>query len=282
MITSTFDTATDIERRFEHIDTVIFKDPFSASKEIAKEIAELIREKQAQNQPCVLGLATGNSPIELYSELVRLHKHEGLSFKNVISFNLDEYYPISPDSENSFNQFMQLYLFNHVDLLPENCHIPDGCLSKDAIDDYCKDYESKIEALGGIDLQILGIGANGHIGFNESGSTEDSKTRWVALDDITIKEASPYFSGIEHTPKAAITLGVQKIMEAKRVILMAWGHKKAKIISSAIEGKVTQKVPASYLQNHSNVTFVLDHASSAKLTRVHSPERLHNLTSGAK
>ncbi|WP_299782981.1 6-phosphogluconolactonase, partial [uncultured Formosa sp.] len=149
-------------------------------KAVAKEIADLIKVKASQKQPCILGLATGSSPKGLYSELVRLHKEEGLSFKNVVSFNLDEYYPMQPDSVNSYVRFMNELLFNHVDILPENCNIPDGTLSKAEIASYCNDYEAKIEALGGIDLQILGIGGNGHIGFNESGSLQNSKTRLVA------------------------------------------------------------------------------------------------------
>ncbi len=221
MIKSTVDKATGFEKRFENINTVIFNDSVSASKQIAKEIADLIRVKQSQKQPCVLGLATGSSPKGLYAELVRLHKEENLSFKNVISFNLDEYYPMKPDSVHSYVRFMKELLFDQVDILPENYHIPNGTLPKEAIAEYCDAYEAKIEAYGGIDLQILGIGGNGHIGFNESGSLQNSKTRLVALDHITRVAASKDFGGLNNTPRTAITLGVKKIMEAKRVILMA-------------------------------------------------------------
>ncbi|WP_299782830.1 glucosamine-6-phosphate deaminase [uncultured Formosa sp.] len=271
MLKSSIDKATGFEKRFENIGTVVYTDSVSGSKAVAKEIADLIKVKASQKQPCILGLATGSSPKGLYAELVRLHKEEGLSFKNVISFNLDEYYPMEPDSVNSYVRFMKELLFNQVDILPENCHVPDGTLSKAEIASYCTDYESKIEALGGIDLQILGIGGNGHIGFNESGSLQNSKTRLVALDHITRVAASSDFLGLNNTPRTAITLGVKMIMEAQRVILMAWGEGKSNIIKQSVEGQVTNLVPASFLQEHDNVTFVLDKEASSKLTRINTP-----------
>lgn len=271
MLKSDIDKATGFEKRFENIGTIVYRNSTSASKAIAREIADLIKVKQDQKQPCILGLATGSSPKGLYAELVRLHKEESLSFKNVVTFNLDEYYPIEPDAVNSYVRFMKELLFNHVDILPENQHIPDGTLPKAKIADYCNQYEAKIKALGGLDLQILGIGGNGHIGFNESGSLQNSKTRLVALDHITRVAASGDFKGLTNTPRTAITLGVKKIMEAKRVILMAWGEKKANIIRASVEGKVSSQVPASYLQEHNNATFVLDQEASSKLTRINTP-----------
>ena len=271
MLKSTIDKATGFEKRFENIGTIVYENSTSASKSIAKEIADLIKVKQAQKQTCVLGLATGSSPKGLYAELVRLHKEEGLSFRNVVSFNLDEYYPMEPDSVNSYVRFMNEQLFNHVDIIPENCFVPEGRLTKEEIRIYCEQYEAKIEAFGGIDLQILGIGGNGHIGFNESGSLQNSKTRLVALDHITRVAASADFSGLDKTPRTAITLGVKKIMEAKRVILMAWGERKANIIKASVEDEVTSQVPASYLQEHNNATFILDKAAASKLTRINTP-----------
>lgn len=271
MLNSSIDKATGFEKRFENIGTVVYENSGVASRAVAKEISDLIRVKEAQKQPCILGLATGSSPKGLYAELVRLHKEEGLSFKNVVTFNLDEYYPMEKDSINSYVRFMKELLFNQIDILPENIHIPDGTLSKEQIADYCSTYEAKIEALGGIDLQILGIGGNGHIGFNESGSLQNSKTRLVALDHITRVAASNDFSGLENTPRTAITLGVKKIMEAKRVILMAWGEGKANIIKASTEGPVTNLVPASFLQEHKNATFVLDKEAASKLTRINTP-----------
>ncbi|WP_159022328.1 glucosamine-6-phosphate deaminase [Formosa sp. L2A11] len=271
MLNSKIDKATGFEKRFENIGTVVYENSISGSKAVAKEIADLIKVKASQKQPCILGLATGSSPKGLYAELVRLHKEEGLSFKNVISFNLDEYYPMEPDSVNSYVRFMKELLFNQVDILPENCHVPDGTLTKAEIASYCNDYEAKIEALGGLDLQILGIGGNGHIGFNESGSLQNSKTRLVALDHITRVAASSDFLGLNNTPRTAITLGVKMIMEAQRVILMAWGEGKSNIIKQSVEGQVTNLVPASFLQEHDNVTFVLDKEASSKLTRINTP-----------
>ncbi|HTG64789.1 MAG TPA: glucosamine-6-phosphate deaminase [Flavobacterium sp.] len=271
MLKSNIDKSTGFEKRFENINTVVFENSTEASKAVAQQIATLIKSKQENNELCVLGLATGSSPKGLYAELVRLHKEEGLNFKNVVSFNLDEYYPMEPDSINSYVRFMKELLFNQVDILPENVHIPDGTLSKEEIADYCANYEAKIEALGGIDLQILGIGGNGHIGFNESGSLQNSKTRLVALDHITRVAASNDFSGLSNTPRTAITLGVKKIMEAKQVILMAWGVGKSNIIKASVEGEVTNQIPASFLQEHNNAVFVLDKEASSKLTRINTP-----------
>jgi glucosamine-6-phosphate deaminase len=271
MLKSKIDKATGFEKRFENINTVVFENSNEASKAVAQEIAAIIQFKQKENKPCILGLATGSSPKSLYVELVRLHKEEGLSFKNVISFNLDEYYPMEPNSINSYLRFMKELLFDHVDILPENYHVPNGLLTKEQIADYCADYETKIEALGGIDLQILGIGGNGHIGFNESGSLQNSKTRLVALDHITRVAASKDFSGLSNTPRTAITLGVKKIMEAKQVILMAWGEGKANVIKKSVEDEVTNQIPASFLQEHNNAVFVLDKEASSELARINKP-----------
>jgi len=278
MLNSSIDKATGFEKRFENIGTLVYENSEVASKAVAEEIANLIRVKESLRQPCVLGLATGSSPKSLYAELVRLHKEEGLSFKNVITFNLDEYYPMEPDSINSYVRFMKEQLFDHVDILADNYHIPNGLLTKVAIADYCEAYEAKIDALGGIDLQVLGIGGNGHIGFNESGSLQNSKTRLVALDHITRVAASGDFGGLDTTPRTAITLGVKKIMEAKRVILLAWGEGKSSIIKASIEGEVTSRVPASYLQEHNNATFVLDRSAASKLTRINTPWLVEKIT----
>ena len=271
MLKSSVDKATGFEKRFENIGTVIFKNSKTASKAVSEEIASLIRSKQKKNESCILGLATGSTPKGLYAELVRMHKEEGLSFKNVITFNLDEYYPMEPDSVHSYVRFMKELLFDQVDIPTENVHIPDGTLSKEEISEYCKDYETKIKEAGGLDLQILGIGGNGHIGFNESGSLQNSKTRLVALDHITRVAASGDFSGLSKTPRTAITLGIKKIIEAKRVILMAWGEKKSDIIKASVEGEVTNQVPASFLQEHGNAIFVTDKEAASKLTRVSTP-----------
>ncbi|PKA98153.1 glucosamine-6-phosphate deaminase [Flavobacteriaceae bacterium MAR_2009_75] len=271
MLTSVIDNATELEKRFEKINTHVFNNSLDASKEVAAEVASLIRKKQAQKKMCVLGLATGSSPKSLYAELVRLHKEENLSFKNVISFNLDEYYPMKAESIHSYVRFMNEQLFDHVDIDAENVHIPDGTLSKQEIAEYCNSYESKIEELGGIDLQILGIGGNGHIGFNESGSLQNSKTRLVALDHSTRIAASKDFKGLKNTPRTAITLGVSKIMEAKRVILLAWGEAKSAIVKKAVEEEFTNQVPASFLQEHNAVDFVVDKEAASQLTRLKKP-----------
>ena len=255
---------------FEKIPVKIFTTPKEGSKYAAREIAQLIRSKAAEKTPCVLGLATGSTPISLYAELVRMHKEEGLSFKNVITFNLDEYYPIEPEALQSYHNFMHRNLFSKVDIDPAHIHIPDGRVSKEKIKEYCQEYEKKIEAVGGIDLQILGIGNNGHIGFNEPGSSRYSKTRLVTLDNSTRVANSREFQNISNVPRMAITAGIQTIMGAKRVILMAWGLK-AGIVRKAVEGDVTEHVPASILQQHNDCTFVIDELAATELTRFKSP-----------
>ncbi|HLW50241.1 MAG TPA: 6-phosphogluconolactonase, partial [Sphingobacteriaceae bacterium] len=196
------------ETRFEKLPVSVFPDPASASLAVAARIADLIRKKQASGEHAILGLATGATPVRVYAELVRLHKEEGLSFQNVITFNLDEYYPMQPDSAQSYVTFMNKHLFDHVDIPRENINIPDGMLDEDKIHEYCLAFEHKISALGGLDFQLLGIGRTGHIGFNEPGSAPNSGTRLVTLDDLTRRDASRDFGGKENVPTKAITMGI--------------------------------------------------------------------------
>src|SRR5215213_7511382 len=215
---------------FERIPVTIFPNLNEGSAYAAKEIAALIRDKQLRSEKCVLGLATGSSPKYVYAELVRMHKEEGLSFKNVITFNLDEYYPIDNDAWQSYNSYMHRLLFDHIDIDKKNIHIPNGELPKDEIKKHCSEYERAIEEAGGIDLQILGIGNNGHIGFNEPGSSLFSRTRLVPLDNSTRIANSHEFQNISKVPRLAITMGIGTILKAKRIILMAWGQMKAAVI----------------------------------------------------
>ncbi len=255
---------------FEKIPVKIFKSSEDASVSVAKEIAALIKSKEKEGKPCVLGLATGSTPTRVYSELVNLHK-KGLSFKNVHTFNLDEYFPMNPQELQSYVRFMQEHLFNHIDIPKKNINIPDGTLAKDKVADFCREYELKIDALGGIDIQVLGIGRTGHIGFNEPGSTEKTFTRLVTLDQVTRIDASSDFFGDENVPRKAITMGVGSIMKAKHVIMMAWGEGKASVIKKAVEGPVTDHIPSSFLQRHSSCQVVLDDAASSELSRIKTP-----------
>ncbi len=259
------------ETRFEKIHNEIFKNSAEASLVVAREIADLIQSKQAKNKPCVLGLATGSSPIKVYEELVRMHKEEGLSFSNVITFNLDEYYPMSKESHQSYFYFMHQHLFNHIDIDPENVNIPDGTIPFDELTQYCIDYEMKIKNAGGLDFQLLGIGRTGHVGFNEPGSHINSGTRIITLDHITRVDASFDFNGIDFVPKRAVTMGVSTILRSKRIVLMAWGQNKAGIIKRTIQGDISSEVPATFLQNHNNATFVLDQSAASELTRNKTP-----------
>ena len=258
-------------KRFEKVHTEIFKHSLKASKAVAFEIAKLIQEKNSKGEKCVLGLATGSTPQTMYNELVRLHKEEGLSFKNVITFNLDEYYPMDPEALQSYTRFMNEYLFNHIDIEKNNIHIPDGTLPIEKIEQYCHEYEQKIKNVGGIDLQILGIGRTGHIGFNEPGSNINSPTRLITLDYLTKLDAASYFFSQDNVPRKAITMGISSIFKSKRIILLAWGESKAGIIQRTVEGEITTLVPATYLQNHHNVTFVLDLAAASELARIKTP-----------
>ncbi len=259
------------KNQIEKIPTKIYTDYKEAEKQIAHEIASLIIKKKTENKHLVLGLATGSTPTKIYKELVRMHREEGLSFENVISFNLDEYYPMQPDALQSYVRFMKEHLFNHIDIKNENIHIPDGCIPKNKIAEYCRDYEKKIEAFGGIDLQLLGIGRNGHIGFNEPGSLVDSHTRSITLAYTTLKDAASDFYGEANVPRRAITMGIASILKAKRILLVALGEGKSKIIKAAIEGEINSQIPASFLQNHDNVIAILDNASSADLKRMEAP-----------
>lgn len=261
--------------RLEKIPTLIFETSEKASIAVAREIADLIRHKANEGKPCVLGLATGSSPTRVYAELVAMVKAGALSFANVHTFNLDEYYPMNPDSLQSYVRFMNEHLFDHIDIPKNQIHIPDGTLPKATVTDFCLDYEKQILELGGIDLQVLGIGRTGHIGFNEPGSPSNSITRMITLDEVTRVDAASDFFGEENVPQRAITMGVGTILQAKRLILMAWGEGKASIIQKAVEGPMTDKIPSTFLQAHPDVTVYLDDASSAELTRIKTPWLLH-------
>ncbi len=255
---------------FEKIDVKIHISAKAGAAFVAKEIAALINEKAKKSESCVLGFATGSTPIQLYAELVRMHREEGLSFKNVISFNLDEYYPIDKTAYQSYWSFMHRHLFNHIDISPENIHLPNGNAPKEEMKKYCESYEKAIETAGGIDLQILGIGQNGHIGFNEPGSSILSKTRLVNLENSTRLANSYEFENISKVPRLAVTMGISTILKAKRIVLMAWGNK-AGIVAKSVEHNITETVPASILQQHNDCLFVVDELASVELTRIKSP-----------
>jgi len=243
----------------------IYPDADQASFYVANKIATIIKTKQSEGNLAVLGLATGSTPKGVYRELVRLHQHEGLSFQNVVTFNLDEYYPMHPVEEQSYVTFMKHNLFNHIDIPAHQIHIPDGTLSLDAIQAYCALYEQKILDFGGLDVQLLGIGRSGHIGFNEPGSVANSITRLVTLNDITRADASDDFGGPDKVPTQAITMGIQTIVQAKQIFLLALSERKAEIIQQAIKGEISPTVPATFLQQLKQVEYVLDQKAAALL-----------------
>lgn len=257
--------------QFEHIKTRVFRHSDDAVREVADQIEKLIRRCQEENRPAVLGLATGSTPVKLYRELIRRHREGGLSFRNVITFNLDEYYGLSPEHPESYHNFMRVQLFDHIDIPPENVHVPDGLVDRGKVFEYCQKYEALITRAGGIDIQILGIGRTGHIGFNEPGSGIDSRTRMVALDRLTRRDAARDFRGESNVPEYAITMGVGTILEAREIILLAWGESKAAVLRAAIEGQQTDSVPASFLQRHPQCQCFLDETAAGDLTRFRTP-----------
>ena len=255
----------------ERIACRVFPHARDASVAIAGRIAELIRSRQLEGRHCVLGLATGTTPVGVYDELVRLHTEQGLSMENVVTFNLDEYYPMNPEELQSYVRFMREYLFDRVNIRPENIHMPDGAISPDQVTAFCRRYEDAILDAGGIDIQLLGVGRTGHIGFNEPGSGRTSRTRLITLDLVTRLDAASDFFGEENVPRQAITMGVGTILDAHQIILMAFGEHKAPIIARAVEGDVAAAVPATFLQQHPNAHAFLDTAAADHLTRYRCP-----------
>lgn len=253
------------------VPTLVFSSAGAAAKHLAREIEKTIRARSAAGRTTVLGLATGSTPVTLYRELIRMHKEEGLDLSKVITFNLDEYYPMPKEDPHSYFRWMHETFFNHVNIEWKNIHIPDGTLRIEEIDDFCAEYERKIKAAGGIDIQILGIGRTGHIGFNEPGSPRNSRTRLVTLDSITRRDAASGFFGEENVPHQAITMGVASILDARRVFLMAFGEHKASPVFKALEQQPSEAVSASFLQEHSDATLLLDVAAAADLTAIKRP-----------
>jgi glucosamine-6-phosphate deaminase len=253
------------------IPTLVFDSSGQASRHVALMIESLIRQNNSAGRPTVLGLPTGSTPVGLYRELIRLHKENGLDFSRVVTVNLDEYYPMDPDDAQSYRRWMRETFFDHVNIKPQNIHIPDGTLTTEEADDFCAQYEQLIRRSGGIDLQILGIGRTGHIGFNEPGSTRQSRTRRVTLDPVTRRDAADDFFGEENVPQQALTMGVGTILEARKIVIMAFGEHKAPIVARAVEGDITDAIAASFLQQHPDTTFILDEAAAADLTSRRRP-----------
>lgn len=262
--------STESQQR-EKIITEFFDDATEGCNKLAREISDLIKERATAGRTVVLGLATGSTPVRLYRELIRLHREEGLSFRHVVTFNLDEYYGLPRTHPESYWRFMHEQLFNHIDLAPENIHLPDGMVARSEAFAGCKRYEAAIRQAGGIDIQVLGIGRTGHIGFNEPGSARDSRTRLVTLDSVTRRDAARDFLGEINVPRYAITMGIGTILEARRIVLLAWGEAKAGVVARAVEGPVSDVIPASFLQGHPNVCVYADRAAAAVLTREQHP-----------
>ena len=261
----------DIIRKFEKVYTNIFASESSGSMYVAREIENCIREKQKFGELCILGITTGKSPVGVFRALVEIHKKENLSFRNVVVFSLDEFFPISPKEQQSRNWLIHESLLDHVDILPENIHIPDSTLPLDKVAAFCRDYEAKIEEYGGLDLLFLGTGVQGQLGFNEPGSYTNTRTRLVALGNESRQAVSSIFYGIDNVPRKAITMGLGTILKAKRIILMAWGEEKATVIKDIVEGEENSATPATCLQKHPNIEVVVDEGASQELTRVKTP-----------
>ena len=255
----------------ERLPAQIYSSADAACVRLAEEIATLIRNRASEGENVVLGLATGSTPVRLYRELIRMHREEGLCYKNVITFNLDEYYGLKRDHPESYWRFMHEQLFNHIDIPAGNINLPDGSVSRSEVFASCRAYEDMIVAAGGLDLQVLGIGRTGHIGFNEPGSSRDSRTRLVTLDSLTRRDAARDFLGEANVPRHAITMGVGTIRDARRVVLLAWGEAKARVVAQAVEGAPVDSLPASFLQGHADVQFLLDSSAAAELTRCKHP-----------
>ena len=238
---------------------------------VAQLVAQLIRERTALGQNAVLGLPTGSTPMSVYRELIRMHREEALDFSNVITFNLDEYYGIGPDRLQSYHRWMKNHLFDHINIPEEQVHIPSGSIPLDQVDEHCRQFEEKIQRAGGLDLVLLGIGANGHIAFNEPFSFRNSRTRLCTLDPITRRTAASDFFGVENVPYQAITMGLGTIMESRKIILMALGEHKANIIRKTIEEPVSELVPASFLKEHADAKVLVDDAAGQDLKAEKTP-----------
>jgi len=239
---------------------IIVKDSYDA---VSGTAAGIVRDLIRIKPDCVLGLATGSTPLGLYRELVRMHREEGLDFSRVVSFNLDEYVGLPPGHDQSYHYFMQTNLFAHINIHPGNVYMPDGM--SDDIEKSCERYEDEIVRRGGIDLQILGIGRNGHIAFNEPGSSLGSRTRVKTLSAATIRDNRRFFSDHDRIPRYAITMGIGTIMDARALLLLASGTNKADAIAATIEGPITAMVPATMVQMHRKATIILDREAAAKL-----------------
>ena len=253
------------------VPTLVFANAREVDKHVALVVESLIRENNSAGVPTVLGLPTGSTPIGVYRELIRLHKDENLDFSQVITFNLDEYWPIDRTSIHSYNRWMRETFFNHVNIPEANIHIPHGDIPLSEVDDFCDEYERAIERAGGIQLQLLGIGRSGHIGFNEPGTPRNSMTQMVTLDRITRLDAASDFFGEENVPNNAITMGVGSILAARKIIIVALGEHKAPIVRKAVEHEVTDEVTASFLQTHPNAIVALDEAAASELTAMKTP-----------
>ena len=264
----------EVDESFRHQEKIhceVFPTESYASRFIAEIIVNEMKQKNAKGEKFVLGLATGSSPVGVYDNLIHMHKKEGVSFKNVITFNLDEYFPMQPNDLHSYHRFMQQYLFDHIDIPKENINIPDGTVPLNKLTEYCLKYEEKIKTSGGIDLQILGLGRTGHIGFNEPGSTIDSKTRLVYLDMVTKIDAASNFFGLQNVPRKAVTMGIGTILNSKKIVILAFSEGKRFVVKKAIEGEINNDIPATFLQKHPDAICVIDKAAADLLMRYQSP-----------
>lgn len=283
-LVETFDSAsandlnTSEGTQRERMPVLVFESAAQMAYQVARKIANMVQERRAVGKKLVLGLPTGSTPIGVYQNLIRLHKEHGLDLSNVVTFNLDEYYPMEPDSLQSYHRFMYENFFSQVNIPESQIHIPEGRVAEGEVETYCLKYEHAIQKAGGLDLVLLGIGRSGHIGFNEPGSARTTRTRLVTLDELTRKDAASDFFGEENVPRQAITMGVGTILDAREIILLATGEHKARIVRRAVEDEADKDVTASFLQLHRNAAVYVDHAASSELTRVKTPWLVRHIT----